>query len=115
MRLTLKEDNFNRKLTRKTINRLNESEEYTDGIVNFSVPYDVTNLDEYDREQFDSLIDWCNDYLSEEGLDAYVQTTRHYQNELSVFYEIEDLETTTHSEVNTVISSAIGDFFANEY
>ena len=46
------------------------NEEYTDGVVNFSVPYQITNLDEYDREQFDSLIDWCNDYLSGYGLDT---------------------------------------------
>ena len=93
-------------------NRLTNS--YSDGVVNFSVPYDVTNLDEYDREQFDSLIDWCNDYLSECGLDAYITTTRHYQNELSLFYEIEDLDTTTHYDVNSTICSAVEDFFINE-
>lgn len=93
-------------------NRLANS--YSDGVVNFSVPYNVTNLDEYDREQFDSLIDWCNDYLSECGLDAYITTTRHYQNELSIFYEIEDLDTTTHYDVNNTICSAVEDFFTNE-
>ena len=91
-----------------------DSEEYTDGVVNFSVPYDVTNLDELDKEQFDSLIDWCNDYLSGYGLEAYVQTTRHYQNELSLFYEIENLETTEHTEVNDTICQAVSDFFENE-
>lgn len=94
---------------------MSESEKYSDGNVNFSVPYDTTNLDEWDREQFDSLIDWCNDYLSEYGLDAYVTTTRHYQNELSVFYDIEDLETTTHTDVMNAINSAIEDFCDDFY
>ena len=91
-----------------------KSTDFSDGVVNYSVPYHLTNLDEYDREQFDSLIDWCNDYLSEYGLDAHITATRHYRNELSVFYSIEDLETTTHTDVMYAINSAIDDFFVSE-
>jgi len=88
---------------------LNESDDWADGVVNLTVPH----LFEYDQADLGRLVDWCNDYLSQYGLDAYVQTTRTYNNELSVFYEIEDLDTTTHREVNDTISQAVGDFFSD--
>ena len=89
---------------------INESANYSDGVVNCT----VSHLFEYDDEVFRDLIDWCNDYLSGNDLDAYVQTTRTYNNELSVFYDIEDLDTTTHEEVEDVINQAVEDFFDNE-
>lgn len=89
---------------------INESANYSDGVVNCT----VSHLFEYDDEVFRDLVDWCDDYLSGYGLDAYVQTTRTYNNELSVFYDIEDLDTTTHEEVEDVITQAVEDFFDDE-
>lgn len=91
-----------------------KSTDFSDGVVNYSVPYHVANLDEYDREQFNSLTDWCNDYLSEYGLDAHITAIRHYRNELSVFYNIENLETTAHTDVMYAISCAADEFFTSE-
>lgn len=80
----------------------------TEGVVNIKVP----NLFEYNEYELESLIDWCNDYLSGYGLDAYVQRITT-SNGLDVFYEIEDFEYSSHEEVTDTINQAVTDFFAN--
>lgn len=85
--------------------------EFPSGNVNMHVPH----LFKCDKNDFDRLIDWCNDYLSQYGIDAHIQTTRAYNNELSLFYEIDDLNTTHHREIDTIISQAVRDFFEDNF
>ena len=91
---------------------IKSSEQYTTGVKNFAVPYDLINLDsDMEQADFDRLVDFCNKYLSDSGVAAHVVATRHYENELNVFYDIDNLATTSHIDVNIAISDAVGEFF----
>ena len=80
-----------------------------------SIVVTVPGLYTYNENDVTNFIDWCCDYLSEYELEAYIIDVQNssIKDKVIVYYDIEDLSTTSQEEVEDVIKQAVNDFIAN--